>query len=60
MTTGKYRVELTEVEREHLNIVVRRGRSPARMVKRALALLRTDQGLSDRLIMERLGKPSPT
>ena len=54
MTASKYKVELTEAEREQLNIVVRRGRPPARMVKRALALLRTDQGLSDRLIAEGL------
>lgn len=54
MTASKYKVELTDTEREHLNMVVRRGRSPARMVKRALALLRTDQGLSDRLIAEGL------
>ena len=54
MTASKYKVELTEDEREHLNSVVRRGKAPARMVKRALALLRTDQDLSDRRIAEGL------
>ena len=54
MTASKYKVELTEDEREHFNSVVRRGRAPARMVKRALALLRTDQDLSDRRIAEGL------
>ncbi len=54
MTASKYKVELTEDERKRLNGLVRRGKSPARMVKRALALLRTDQGLSDRLIAEGL------
>lgn len=54
MTASKYKVELTEAERERLDSLVRGGRSPARMVKRALALLRTDQGLPDRLIAEGL------
>ena len=54
MTASKYRVELTQAERNELNDLVRRGRSPARKVKRALALLRTDQGLSDRVIAEGL------
>ena len=54
MTASKYRVELTQAERKELNDLVRRGRSPARKVKRALALLRTDQGLSDRVIAEGL------
>ena len=45
---------MTEVGREQLNSLARRGRSPGRMIKRALALLRTDQGLSDRLIAEGL------
>ena len=30
MTASKYRVELTEAEREYLNGLVRRGKSPAR------------------------------
>ena len=54
MTASKHRVELTEAEREQLNSLVRGGKSPAHMIKRALALLRTDQGLSDRLTAEGL------
>ena len=54
MTASKYKVELTDEQREHLNALVRGGKSPARMIKRALALLRTDQGLSDRLVAEGL------
>ena len=54
MTASKYKVELTEAERERLNGLVRGGTVPARKTKRALALLRTDQGLPDRLIAEGL------
>ena len=54
MTASKYKVELTQAERTQLNNVARKGKSPARKVKRALALLRTDQGLSDREIAEGL------
>ena len=54
MTASKYEVELTNAERNQLTGVVRGGRSSARKIKRVLALLRTDQGLSDRLIAEGL------
>ena len=47
MTAIKYRVELTQSERASLTEVTSRGRSSARKVKRALALLRADEGLSD-------------
>ena len=47
MTAIKYKVELTQDERAELNKVARTGRSSARTVKRALALLKTDEGLSD-------------
>ena len=47
MTAIKYKVELTQDERAELNKVARAGRSSARAVKRALALLKTDEGLSD-------------
>ena len=47
MTASKYRVELTESQRRRLNEVASRGRSPARMIKRALALLRANEGLTD-------------
>ena len=54
MTASKYKVELTQAERTQLNNVARKGKSSARKVKRALALLRTDRGLSDREIAEGL------
>ena len=54
MTASKYKVELTQAEGTQLNNVARKGKSSARKVKRALALLRTDRGLSDREIAEGL------
>ena len=54
MAAIKYKVELTQDERSELSKVARTGRSSARKVKRALALLRTDQGLSDREVAEGL------
>lgn len=47
MTASKYRVELTESQKCRLNAVVNRGRSSARTIKRALVLLRADEGLTD-------------
>ncbi len=44
MTASKYKVELTDAERNQLTGVVRGGRSPARKIKRAAL---SDQGLSD-------------
>ena len=43
----KYRVELTELERTQLRQVVSRGEAPARKIKRALVLLKADEGLPD-------------
>ena len=54
MVTSKYKVKLTETERAQLNVVGHKGKSSARTVKRALALLKTDQGLSDSKIAEAL------
>ena len=50
MVAIKYKVELTNDERNEIASVVRGDRSPARKIKRALTLLRADQGLSDRQI----------
>ena len=52
MTASKYRVKLTESQKLRLNEVANRGRSPARTVKRALALLKTDEGQTDDRIAE--------
>lgn len=54
MTASKYRVKLTESQRLRLSEVANRGRSPARTVKRALALLKTDEGLTDDRIADAL------
>ena len=44
MTASKYGVELTESQKRRLSEVSSRGRSSARTVKRALALLKADEG----------------
>ncbi len=54
MVTSKYKVKLTEAERAQLNAVGHKVKSSARTVKRVLALLKTDQGLSDSKIAEAL------
>ena len=54
MAASKYRVELTEFQRCRLTEVASRGRSPARTIKRALALLRSDEGQTDGQIADAL------
>ena len=54
MTASKYRVELTESQKRRLNEVSGRGQSPARMVKRALALLKANEGQIDDRIADAL------
>ena len=54
MTAIKYRVELTESERSTLTELTGRGNLSARKMKRALALLRSDEGLSDSKIAQAL------
>ena len=48
MPAIKYKVELTPSQRSTLVEVSRRGKPLARTLKRALALLKADEGLSDR------------
>ena len=48
----KYKVKLTESERTCLNEVSHRGKPSVRTVKRALALLKADEGLRDREIAD--------
>jgi hypothetical protein len=48
MRTKQYRVELTDLERAALLLVVRRATAPARTVLRAHVLLRADAGALDR------------
>ena len=48
MAAIKYKVKLAESERSRLNEVSHRGKPSVRTVKRALALLKADEGLRDR------------
>ena len=50
MAAIKYKVELAESERSRLNEVSHRGKPSVRTVKRALALLKADEGLRDAAI----------
>ena len=52
MAAIKYKVKLAESERTCLNEVSRRGKLSVRTVKRALALLKADEGLRDREIAD--------
>ena len=52
MAAIKYKVKLTESERTCLNEVSHRGKPSVRTVKRALALLKADEGLGDREIAD--------
>ena len=52
MAAIKYKVKLTESERTRLNGVSHRGKPSVRTVKRALALLKSDEGLGDREIAD--------
>ena len=54
MTASKYKVELTESQKSRLGEVAHRGKSPARTVKRALALLKADEGQIDDRIADAL------
>ena len=47
MAAIKYKIKLTGSERTCLNEVSHRGKAPVRTVKRALALLKADEGLRD-------------
>ena len=60
MRESKYRVKLTESERDYLNDVGHKGKSSVRKVKRALALVKSDEGLSDAKIAESLSISVPT
>ena len=54
MPARKYRVDLTESEREQLLNLARRGKSSARKVKRALILCQANEGRNDQQIAEAL------
>lgn len=50
----KYRVQLTEAEREQLQTLSRTGKQSARVIRRAQILLWSDEGKQDKEIIERL------
>ena len=52
MAAIKYKIKLTGSERTCLNEVSHRGKAPVRTIKRALALLKADEGLRDREIAD--------
>jgi transposase len=54
MPARKYRVDLTENEREQLLNIARKGKSSARKVKRTLILCKADEGLNDQEIAQAL------
>lgn len=54
MPAKRYRVNLTQDEREQLLNVARRGKSSARKVKRSLILCKADEDLTDQQIADAL------
>ena len=52
MPAKRYRVDLTQDEREHLLDITRRGKSSARKLKRSLILCKADEGLTDQQVAE--------
>lgn len=56
----KYRVHLSEAERQELKQVVSQGQSPARMIRRAQILLKSDAGETDEAISEAVMVSSQT
>jgi hypothetical protein len=55
MAEKKYRVTLTEAEREQLTAIINRGKHSAQKRKWAQALLLADKGYTDEVIAERVG-----
>ena len=55
MPTKKYIVELTEAERDELNVLIHRGKTNARSYTRARILLKSSDGLKDTQIAQELG-----
>lgn len=51
----KYRVELTDEDRERLRTITRTGKQSARVMQRAQILLWSDEGKQDKEILELLG-----
>src|SRR4028119_1652097 len=51
----RYKVKLTEQERSDLLVLTRKGKASVRRVKRALVLLRSDEGATDEQIVAGVG-----
>ncbi len=54
MPAKRYRINLTQDEREQLLDIARKGKSSARKVKRSLILCKADEGLTDQQVSEAL------
>ena len=60
MHPHKYIVQLSDEERKGLQRIVSTGTSPARMIRRAQILLKSDAGWTDEAIVEALGVSEQT
>lgn len=60
MPRKKYHVNLSDEERAELHELTRKGELKARKMKRALILLKADEGLSDPQIMAAINVSRPT
>ena len=59
MPRKKYLINLNEEERQTLEALTRKGKAKARQFKRAMILLKADEGLSDPQIMAALNISRP-
>lgn len=59
MPRKKYLINLNEEERQTLEALTRKGKAKARQFKRAMILLKADEGLSDPQIMAALNVSRP-
>ncbi len=59
MVKKKYRVTLSEEEQQQLDALTRKGKAKAREFKRAMILLKANEGLSDPQIMAALNVSRP-
>jgi len=59
MPRKKYLINLNEEERQTLETLIRKGKAKARQIKRAMILLKANEGLSDPEIMAALNVSRP-
>ncbi len=60
MPRKKYLINLSDEEQQELHEITRKGEVKARKMKRAMILLKADEGLSDPQIMAAIGVSRPT